>query len=113
MKREFRLLKSSDYTTVIENGKTISTTSVVIHYLENQDISHVRIGVTTSTKTGDAVTRNKVKRQVKAMLDHHINTSREIDIVIIIKKNFLNFEFKQNSEFLYQGLKQIERLYVE
>ncbi len=113
MKREFRLLKSSDYTTVIEKGKTINTASVVIHYLENQNISHVRIGVTTSTKTGTAAVRNKVKRQVKAMLDHHLETSREIDIVIIIKKNFLSFDFKQNSEFLYQGLKQIERLYIE
>ncbi len=113
MKREFRLLKSSDYTSVIENGKTIATKSVVIHYLENHDINHVRIGVTTSTKTGSAVVRNKVKRQVKAMLDHHIDTSREIDLVIIIKKNFLSFEFKENSEFLYEGLKQIERLFIE
>ncbi|MCD8194726.1 MAG: ribonuclease P protein component [Coprobacillus sp.] len=113
MKREFRLLKERDYTLVIQNGKTINTKSYVIHYLENKDVGNVRIGVTTSKKTGNAVTRNKVKRQVKAMLDHRIETSRELDVVIIIKKNYLNYNFQQNAKVLYEGLSEIERLLTE
>ncbi len=112
MKREFRLLKEKDYTLVIQNGKIVNTKSYVVHYQENKDVGNIRVGVTTAKKTGNAVTRNKVKRQVKAMLDHHIDTSRELDVVIIIKKSYLNYDFKTNSQILYEGLSKVERLLI-
>ncbi len=110
MKRDYRLLKKEDYTDTIQNGKTITSKSYVIHYKEKSGANHLRIGVTTSTKTGHAVVRNKVKRQVKAMLDYKVDLTREYDIVIIIKKNFLNFDYQTNSQILYDSLSQIERL---
>ncbi len=110
MKREYRLLKSEDYTNTINNGQTIINKSYVIHYQENNGINHLRLGVTTSTKTGHAVVRNKVKRQVKAMLDGKMDLSKELDIVIIIKKNYLNFDYQTNSQLLFESLSTIERL---
>ena len=72
--------------------------------------NHNRFGVSVSTKIGNAVTRNKVKRQLRAIMDDFNKSStKQLDIIVVAKQGFLNNTFQQNKEALLTSLKEIEQ----
>ncbi len=50
------------------------------------------MGIAVSKKIGNAVVRNKVKRQAKAIIRNYVNT-HEGDFIIIAKKAILDQSF--------------------
>ena len=100
MKKLYRLVKNGDFSLVIKKGRSLNDKSFTIHYLEN-DLSHMRVGVSVSTKLGHAVTRNKIKRQIRAMLDQRIDyTNNSLDIVVIARNGFQNSTYDENYKSL-------------
>lgn len=95
-----RIRNSNDFGEIIKNGKTAKNSSFVIHYLSNS-LNHVRVGISVSKKMGNAVTRNRVKRQIRAMIDALINYDLyTLDIIVIARSDFLGLSFDQNKKLL-------------
>jgi ribonuclease P protein component len=67
MKRENRVLKHQEFDAIIQSTPFIRSQHYVIHYRQNV-ANLARIGISVSKKNGDAVTRNRIKRQVRAMI---------------------------------------------
>ena len=65
------------------------------------------MGVSVSSKIGNSVVRHKIKRQVVSMLDKCVNIDNQIDIVVIIKKNYLDFTYKENYDVLEKSINHI------
>lgn len=65
------------------------------------------MGVSVSSKIGNSVVRHKIKRQVVSMLDKCVNIDNQIDIVVIIKKNYLDFTYKENYDVLEKNINHI------
>ena len=85
-----RIKANDDFATTIKKGKTQRDQSYVIHYNTNS-LNYTRVGISVSSKLGNAVVRNLVKRQIRSMCDSLIDyNSQSFDIVIIAKANFLN-----------------------
>ncbi|MFQ5576431.1 MAG: ribonuclease P protein component [Anaerolineae bacterium] len=64
MKRQYRLRKNADFQQVRRMGQSKSTRLMVLVALPNH-LSHSRFGFAVSKRIGNAVRRNKVKRQMR------------------------------------------------
>ena len=70
MKRIFHLTRQRDFLRVKQDGKTIHHNLVVLAYTKNgMDVS--RFAVVASKKVGNAVTRNQIRRRIKACLQEY------------------------------------------
>ena len=95
-----RIKKSDEFATTIHKGNSLRLPSFIVHF-KNNDLSRVRVGISASQKLGNAVTRNRVKRQVRAMCDSLIDYNKHsLDIVIIVKSKFLEMSFNENKSQL-------------
>ena len=95
-----RIKASDDFAQAIKKGRAQRNQSYVIHYRPNE-FNYVRVGISVSSKLGNAVVRNLVKRQIRSMCDSLIDyNSQSLDIVIIAKANFLNRSFDDNKQSL-------------
>lgn len=104
MKIVNRIKDSKDFALTIKKGRTYRNDSFVIH-IAKTDSDHTRVGVSVSTKIGNAVVRNRVKRQIRAMADSLIDYSKQsYDIVIIARKPFLDVGFHDNKSLLSELL---------
>ena len=100
-----RIKASDDFALAIKQGRAQRNQSYVIHYRPNE-LNYVRVGISVSSKLGDAVVRNRIKRQIRSMCDALIDyNSQSLDIVIIAKANFLNRSFDDNKQSLQELLK--------
>lgn len=109
MKIVNRIKKSNDFAITIKKGHAANNQSFTVHYLKNE-ISCVRVGISVSTHIGNAVIRNKCKRQIRAMCDSLIDySSLGLDLVIIVRKGFLNNDFKTNKLLLSDLFKRTGR----
>lgn len=81
----------------------------VVYYQEKK-ANQSRFGISVGKKIGNAVTRNKLKRQVRRIVDiNKKNYSNELDYIIMVRKTCLMSSYQQMNEKLDQILKQISK----
>ena len=91
-----RIKASDDFALTIKKGKAQRDQSYVIHYRTNE-LNYARVGISVSSKLGNAVARNHIKRQVRSMCDELIDYNNQtLDIVIVVKQGFLSRSFDDN-----------------
>ncbi len=107
MKKVNRLLKNRDFTKIIKNGNKYHTPTLSFYYAKNQN-NNFRIGITISKKVSKlAVVRNRIKRQLTAILDNHYDTNKKLDIVIIVKPNSIDNTFEGFKSEIIKFIKQV------
>ena len=107
MKVVNRIKNNEDFALTVKKGSVLKHSPFLIHYIENKK-NVCRIGLSVSKKVGNAVTRNRVKRQTRAMCDSLVQyTAHTFDVVIIIKPEFLNNSFVDNKNTLFELLSKI------
>jgi ribonuclease P protein component len=95
----FRLKKNEDFQHVISLKKRSGNQAFTL-YLSQNKLSHARVGISTSKKLGNAVVRNRIRRQVRSMIQHVLVMEQSIDLVIIVKNNYLTQAFELNQQQL-------------
>lgn len=99
-----RIKANQDFALAIKNGQYLKNSSYSIHVLGN-DYGYTRVGISVSKKIGNAVTRNRVKRQLRAIADDIIDyQTSSHDVVIIVRSNFLEKDFQTNKKELIEIL---------
>jgi len=58
------LTRKSEFKSAFEQGRKFPSKHLILYILRN-DLTHSRIGLAVGRKTGNAVTRNKVKRRLR------------------------------------------------
>ncbi|MBQ7141390.1 MAG: ribonuclease P protein component [Bacilli bacterium] len=100
MKKINIVKKNQDFSTILNNRKKIGNKYLVIYYKEN-NLSLNRYGISVSKKLGNAVTRNKIKRQVKNIIDKNENLfKKNQDYIIIIRKDFIDLKFESKEQII-------------
>ena len=95
-----RIKASDDFALTIKKGRTYKNQSYTIHAIKT-DRTYSRVGLSVSTKIGNAVVRSRVKRQLRAMCDNLINYDKSsFDLVIIVRNKFLDNSFQDNQSLL-------------
>ena len=104
MKIVNRIKANDDFATTIKKGRAQRNQSYVIHYCTNS-LNYTRVGISVSSKLGNAVVRNHIKRQIRSMCDELIDYNQSLDIVIVAKQGFLTNSYDDNKTSLTKLLK--------
>ena len=106
MKKINILKESRDFDRIIKNNKPYKYKDYII-YIEKETKSNYKFGLSVGKKIGNAVRRNKVKRQLKAIISEKDYQNNFNCIIIVgrginernfieMKENLLNALFKLN-----------------
>ena len=106
MKKINRLRKNHDVQRVINSKSSSVSKNLVVYFIKNNE-NHTRFGISISKKFVNAVGRNKIRRQVRELLDKVNYYDKSLDIVLIIRKPFIKADFKTKLESLEKALKGI------
>lgn len=69
-------------------------------YFQARKEEHARIGISVGKKLGNAVCRNKVKRQIRSMIDEIFDFKEDYDLIIIVRPAYHKQTYLQNFEEL-------------
>ena len=89
-----RIKKYSEFQKVIEEGE-VKKTSFFVSYAINNELGYSRFGISVPKKTGNAVVRNRIKRQVRSAIGQSTKFDKSIDMVLIIRKSYDTNSFNQ------------------
>ena len=92
MKKEHRVKKGSAIEMIMKARKSTGNRFFVVYKKENHDNTHFRAAISVSKKYGNAVKRNKIKRQVREIVSK-LDILPNYDIFIVIKNNANTLEF--------------------
>ncbi len=85
MKRRYRLRDTRSFARVRKAGRCRRGSGIVMCCLANC-LAHSRFGFVVSKRVGNAVTRNRVKRRLRAIFHSHLPQLRTgFDIVVICR----------------------------
>jgi ribonuclease P protein component len=79
----------------------------VIYVIEKQD-KYYRFGISIPKKVGNSVLRNKLKRQIKDIIDKNNCFNKNLDYVIIVRKEIITLKYNDMSFELLSLLTKID-----
>ena len=89
-----RIKKYSEFQKVIEFGE-VKKTCFFVSYTTPNELGYSRFGISVPKKTGNAVVRNRIKRQVRSAVGKSTNFEKSVDIVLIVRSSYKTIEFNQ------------------
>lgn len=108
MKKQYRLIKDQDFKRVIAVAQVNKNRFFVVYHLETT-LGHPRVGISASKKLGNAVVRNRIRRQIRVMLSQTLTLQESYDILVIVRLEFKNQTFEQNFAKLTEIIDAIRR----
>ena len=108
--KKLNVVKSNDeFNLIMNKGKCFKNKYYVIYNMKN-NLDKYRFGISVGKKVTNAVGRNKLKRQVRNILDYHKNLySKGQDYIIIIRRSSLGEDYSILEENLVKILEKMER----
>ena len=99
--KKFEIIKlHKDFDEIIHNGSYKKNKYYII-YNKERDLSFPKFGIAVGKKLGNAVTRNKVKRQVRMIINNNKNLFKNNrDYIIIVKKSVLDITYQEMNDQL-------------
>lgn len=79
-----------------------------VMYIINKSMKYYRFGISIPKKVGNSVVRNKLKRQIKSIVDQNKNINKNYDYVIIIKKEILELKYNEMVDQLDKLLNKVD-----
>lgn len=104
MKKINILKENKDFARIIHTARYFKNNSYII-YKENTENPIYHFGISVSKKIGNAVTRNKIKRQIKNILDEK-SYPNYMNCIIIVRKDILKRSFWEMREDLFSLLEK-------
>lgn len=108
MKRSNRLIKDTDFQAVLANKKSFKNHQFVLH-IAKQKLGLTRVGLSVSKKIGNAVVRNKIRRQLRMMMATTIALNESVDYLIVVRADYLANPYAKNYQSLVEGLTSLRR----
>ncbi|MBR3618027.1 MAG: ribonuclease P protein component [Acholeplasmatales bacterium] len=109
MKKQYRVKKNQEIELILKNKKYSSNQYFTLYKRTNPETSHFRYAISVGKKIGNAVLRNKIKRQVTAIIDNlNLNLDSNTDVFIIVRPKVLEIDFntmKSQLEYLFNKQK--------
>ncbi len=106
MKKEYRIKKTQEFQSIMSKKQYSAKPSVVI-YCAKKCEEHARVGISVSKKLGNAVQRNKIKRQLRMMLQEMASQSYPYDAIIIARNAYSSQSYQQNKKDLESCFKNV------
>ena len=98
MKKKNIIKESFEFDRIIKNNKSQKYKDYII-YIEYVNSNDYHFGLSVGKKVGNAVTRNKVKRQLKSIIDKN-NYKNGFNCIIIVRKEIIFKSYNEMSNDL-------------
>lgn len=105
MKKVNILKENREYNRIIKNTKPFYYKDYVI-YLEKNNRPIYKFGFSVGKKIGNAVCRNKIRRQLKNILDEK-NYQNGFNCIIIVRKGILKRSFIERRNILLDAIENL------
>ena len=105
MKKINILKKSRDFDRIIKNNKPYKYKDYII-YIERDTNDIYHFGISVGKKIGNAVARNKVKRQIRSIISKN-DYQNNFNCIIIVGRAINEKSYQQREENLLIALKNI------
>lgn len=93
LSKEKRINRGKDYNNIYQNGKKIPGRYIIVFVKENK-LGRNRFGIVTSKKVGNAVVRNRAKRQLRAIINNGWDMFNDgHDMVVVARRNIAGVNF--------------------
>lgn len=106
MKVKNRVKSHQEFQNVIEKGLLERTSCFNLYYLQN-NLGYPRVGISVPTKSGNAVIRNKIKRQIRAILANELRENLSFDLIFIARKKFNIKDFSRSEIEIRELLEKV------
>ena len=108
MKKLNIIKKQEEINNAIQNGKLLKNRFFFLYYIYNET-KYPRFCICVSKKLGNAVIRNKNKRQIKDIIDKsNLVFKSDMDYVIILRKEISNITYEDKKKYLLEILCKLE-----
>lgn len=106
MKKKEVVKKKEEFNVIIKTCPFLKNNYFTI-YIRKRECSITKFGLAISKKVGNAVVRNHLKRQIRAIVDKNKDIfSKSSDYIIMIRKECNNASFQQLEENLIKLIKE-------
>lgn len=106
MKIQNRIKKYEEFQKIINEGKFLSNDSFNVYFLNNS-LNYSRIGISIPKKSGNAVIRNRMKRQIRAAIAQSFDLTISVDLVLIARKSFDITDFQKTNRNILDLVKKV------
>ncbi len=106
LKIKNRLKKRKEFAYIYRKGERINM-GEVSGLITKSRFPQVRFGITVSTKVGNAVIRNKVKRRLRSILVKYVDKIKYKNIIIVAHPEITNLNYQQLSEKIDKIIKKV------
>lgn len=101
MKKYEIVKKNEDFNDIINSGRYLKNKYYAIYYKDGDKKEAPKFGLAVSKKCGNAVVRNKIKRQLRMIIDNNKEIfSKGICYIIMVRKDILDISYKEMEEYL-------------
>ena len=100
-----RLKKCKEFAYIFRKGERINFGELSCLYTKSK-FEYPRFGLSVSNKVGNAVVRNKIKRQLRAILADFLPQIKYKNVIIIAHSEIINLSFQQIHEKVEKILKK-------
>ena len=102
MKKKNIVKQNYEYNRIIKNNKPLKYKDYIIYKEETFD-NNYKFGISVGKKLGNAVVRNKLKRQIKNIIDSKCY-EKSFNCIIILRKGVIDKKFEEMKEDLITAL---------
>ena len=105
MKKIHILKNSFDFNRIIKNNKPYKYKDYII-YIERKTDDLYKFGFSVGKKIGNAVTRNRIKRQLKSIVDKK-DYQNGFNCIIIVGNGILNCSYNEMENNLFVAINNL------
>jgi ribonuclease P protein component len=107
LQKEYRLKNKRDFAIVYRFGKSVANHQFVLYHNLQSQVTHFRLGISTSKKLGNAVVRNRMRRLVKEIFRNNSEKIAVTDnLVIIVRRAALSLSYLELEKSLFHLMRK-------
>lgn len=107
MREEFRVKKAAEFQKIM-GARRFKNTKAFTVYIDKRTKDNSRYGIAAPKKLGNAVVRNKTKRQIRSMLQDINMFDTPYDYIVLVRKKYYEQSYKENQKDLENLIKTVK-----
>lgn len=99
--------KNREFRYIYSHSRSVSDKNLILYKHKKRE-NNIRFGISISSKVGNAVVRNRLKRQLKEILRNNIDSIRdEYDIIFVVRVRCRDAGFDEIEKSVFSLMRKL------